>query len=176
QTNAEVLFREIESYEFLKEQRSDEKALACYEDYFKCTTHAGYRYKIILNCWKTPQGTNSTEYLESVIQYYLDQAQRSIFAVQKAYQDISEVKPISTTTPSEIPYKITETKPLAGYSFSVRKEITDEMVAEVGNLIKNVNQVSISWLQSVTRYPVFIIEEIVTIYLGYKIKNDFVIK
>ena len=176
QSNGEVLLGDIEGFEFMKEQRSDDKVLACYEDYFKCTTRVGNTYKVILNCWKTPDNTNSTDYITSILQYYLDQIPRTVFPKKRTIDDIVGEEPIRPKTSSEIPFTSPGVKPLTGYSFSVRKDITDEMVAEVANLIRNVNQASISWLQSVTRYPVFIIEEIVTIYLGYKIKNDFVVK
>ena len=60
-------------FSFEKEQRNNESPTKSLEDYFILKDDIGETDRIVLNCWETPENTHSTDYLESILTYYINQ-------------------------------------------------------------------------------------------------------
>lgn len=161
-TSRTIEFTNIEHFEFAREQRSTGTPIKSYEDYLKITTMQGDAAKVVINCWKTPEETQSTDYLETILSHYIGKSQEQKMLLKQQYD---------TAT--------TDTKPieeLPGYSFSDTRPITDEMIAKVEALLEVPREVTIEWICSVTQYPGHIVAEIITNYLGYQIQEGRVVK
>ena len=167
--NRYVFGDSIKEYEFYREERTDLKKEGCYEDYFKFKTYNENREKVLINCWDTPEGTDPTEYVQTIIEYYL--AKRKIPEPEKKTADelfkeeIEEEQKISK-----------EAKIISGYSYDLNPDITESMVNNVAHLIERPSSVTIDWLCAVTRYEKEIVEEIITMHLGLLIENGKVLK
>ena len=73
-TNGTIRFEDIVKFFFEKEQRNTEIPVKSLEDYFILTDDIGEIDRIVINCWETPENTHSTEYLESILIYNINQA------------------------------------------------------------------------------------------------------
>ncbi|MBY8995536.1 MAG: hypothetical protein KGD59_13365 [Candidatus Heimdallarchaeota archaeon] len=74
---------------------------------------------------------------------------------------------------------IPDEKPIdefSGYSFTEQESITDDMIAKVEALIDVPRSVTVEWICSVTLYPIYIVEQIITEKLGYAIEDGEIIK
>jgi hypothetical protein len=161
-TKGVVEFVNVESIEFVREQRSTGTPIKSYEDYFKMITKDGNSSKVVINCWKTPEGTLSTDYIESILSHYFGVVEEQRIQLREQYEaTISDAKPIEE---------------FSRYSFTEQEPITDEMIAKVEALIDVPKSVTIDWISSVTQYPIHIVEQIVTEKLGYMIQEGQVIK
>ncbi len=71
-TNGTVRFEDIVEFSFEKEQRSTEIPVKSLEDYFILTDDFGETDRIVINCWETPENIFSTDFLESILTYYIN--------------------------------------------------------------------------------------------------------
>jgi len=163
-TTASVKFSSIKHFEFVREERTDLKKEGCYEDHFKFITHGENREKVLINCWATSEGTDPTEYIQTIIQHYLKK--RKVRLV--------------VDLPLEDDEKIAEETPqvsdITGYSYDLNPNITQEMVDNIVHLIEKPKSVSITWLCAVTAYEKEIVDEIITMHLGLLIEDGKVLK
>jgi len=156
-----VSFEDIEDFEFVREQRSTGTPIRSFEDYFKLTNDYGDTAKVVINCWDTSEKTHSTDYLESILTYYIYRIQQQKLQLKQYNEALSD-----DTLDEE----------LSGYSFSETEPVTDEMIAKVEALLEVPRDVTINWLCSVTQYPGHIVAEIITNKLGYQIQEGRVVK
>ena len=70
-----VRFENIEDFSFEKELKSSESSNSL-DDYFILTNVFGETGRIAISCWETPENTHSSNYLESILSYYLFQARK----------------------------------------------------------------------------------------------------
>ncbi|MHA1126346.1 MAG: hypothetical protein ACTSQX_12040 [Candidatus Heimdallarchaeota archaeon] len=158
-TTASVKFSSIKHFEFIREERTDLKKEGCYEDYFKFTTHGENREKVLINCWATPEGTDPTEHIQTIIQHCLSKNEVRLVVDQPLKEE-------------EIPH----VSDITGYSFDLNPNITQEMVDNITHLIERPKSVTISWLVAVTKYEKEIVEEIITMHFGLVIEDGKVLK
>lgn len=69
-----VSFEDITNFSIEKELRNAGTNKKSIEDYFILTNDIGETGRIAISCWETPENTYSTDYLESILTYYLAQA------------------------------------------------------------------------------------------------------
>ena len=162
-TTASVKLDSIRHYEFIREERTDIKRKGCYEDYFKFITYSENREKVLINCWATPENTDPTEHIQTILEHYLSKRKKQVEVKRKVDELFKEE---ITKEPSEI----------IGYSYDLNPNITQEMVDNISNLIEKPRRVTIDWLCAVTSYEKNIVEEIITMHLGLLIENDKVLK
>jgi len=170
-TTASVKFDNIRDYEFTRELRTDLKKEGCYEDYFKFTTYNESREKVLINCWATPEGSDPTEHIQTILEYYLSKREIPLATkktVDELFKDeIAEEQKMETKS---------KTSEISGYSFDLNPAITQNMVNNITNLIEKPKSVSITWLCAVTSYEKEIVEEIITMHLGLVIDEGKVVK
>ncbi|NPD90519.1 MAG: hypothetical protein HGN29_17535 [Asgard group archaeon] len=161
-TKGTVEFANIESIEFVREQRSTGTPIKSYEDYFIMMTKDGRSSKVVINCWKTPEGTPTTDYIELILSHYFGAVEKQRIQLREQYE---------TSIPEEKPMVA-----FSGYSFTEQEEITDEMITKVEALIDAPRDVTVNWICSVTQYPNYIVEQIITEKLGFVIQDGKIIK
>ncbi|HUU78816.1 MAG TPA: hypothetical protein VMX55_10750 [candidate division Zixibacteria bacterium] len=170
-TSGRVLFYNIEDFEFKKQQKKGEKPKYGYEDYFKFNTIDGKAYTVTISGWRTPDESYSSDQIQSILLYYIEQVKDSI----QDQQTTLEEEPESYIADLR-------TRELKGYSFSeFESSITEVMVAKVASLIENqakysAMNISINWISTVTDIEENIVEEIATTYLNYEIRGGYVLK
>ncbi|MHA1171303.1 MAG: hypothetical protein ACTSQ3_04400, partial [Candidatus Heimdallarchaeota archaeon] len=71
-TNGTIRFEDIVEFFFEKEQRNTEIPVKSLEDYFILTDDIGETDRIVINCWETPENIYSTDFLESILTYYIN--------------------------------------------------------------------------------------------------------
>ena len=186
-TSASVNIANIKHFEFVREERVDIKKPGCYEDYFIYTTFIEEREKVLINCWETPEGTDSTEHIQSLLKQYLKEKElqrkqrlaviedtetsKPILGIEEL-KEIEEIKERHKIKELEQPAKSTMT----GYSFNLNPDITGQMVESVKHLLRKAQSVSIDWLVAVTMYPKETVEEIIIMHLGLQIEDGKVLK
>lgn len=156
-----VSFEDIEDFEFVREQRSTGTPIRSFEDYFKLKNDYGETAKVVINCWDTSEKTYSTDYLESILTYYINRIQLQKLQLKQYKEALSDDE---------------EDEELSGNSVSETEQITNEMVAIVEALLDVPRDVSIDWLCSVTQYSGQIVAEIITNKLGFQIQEGRVVK
>lgn len=186
-TAASVNISNIKHFEFKREERIDIKKPGCYEDYFIYTTFVEEREKVLINCWETPEGTDSTEHIQSILKQYLKEKElqrkqrlavledseslEPVLGIEQL-KEIEEIKEKHKREALEQPARSTMT----GYSFDLNPEITGQMVDSVKHLLRKAHRVSIDWLVAVTMYSKEVVEEIIIMHLGLEIKDGKVVK
>ncbi|NHJ03278.1 MAG: hypothetical protein EAX90_00480 [Candidatus Heimdallarchaeota archaeon] len=170
-TSGRVLFYNIEDFEFKKQQKKGEKPKYGYEDYFKFNTIDGKAYTVTISGWRTTDESYSSDQIQSILLYYIEQVKDSIQDQQATLEEDPESYIADLRT-----------RELKGYSFSeFESSITEVMIAKVASLIENqakysAMNISINWISTVTDIEENIVEEIVTTYLNYEIRGGYVLK
>lgn len=186
-TSASVNISNIKHFEFVREERVDIKKRGCYEDYFIYTTFVEEREKVLINCWETPDGTDSTEHIQSLLNQFLKEKElqrnqrlavledtetlEPVLGIEEL-REIEEIKEKHRRKEQEQPTISTS----SGYSFNLNPEITGQMVESVKHLLRKAHSVSIDWLVAVTMYQKEVVEEIIVMHLGLEIDDGKVVK
>lgn len=174
-TNAEISLMDIVDFEFAREQVSEETPITSYEDYFKFTTKAGNSYKIVIDCWETPDESNSTDYIQSILHHYVEEEQKRAEQIREQSYDVEQSRIPTRQESFADESEFIESTEESSYLISETARITDDMIKKVDRLLGNQTKVSIFWLSSVTNIPENIVEEIILIHLGYPIENGYVL-
>ncbi|MHA1585881.1 MAG: hypothetical protein ACTSUW_00980 [Candidatus Heimdallarchaeota archaeon] len=169
-----VILSNIKHYEFVREERIEIKKEGYYEDYFKFTTFSEISEKVLINCWETPEGSDSTVYIQTNLENYLRKKESQRKQRIKALEEFKETEPLLEKEVEEIEQP--EIRERTGYSFDLSTEITENMVNNVSHLLEKAKNVSINWLVAVTKYEKEIVEEIIIVHLGLSIKNGKILK
>lgn len=180
-TEATVFISNIKQYEFVREERIDIKKKGCYEDYFKYTTFSEISEKVLINCWETPEETDSTIHIQYILEQYLAEKEAQRNERLAAMEEVLETKPIFDKEKAIVKEKEVELKqPIeskrSSYSFNLSSEITEQMVSNVAQLLEKAKNVSVDWLVAITMYKKEIVEEIIIVHLGLLIEEGKVLK
>jgi len=168
-----VILNNIKHYEFVREERIEIKKEGYYEDYFKFTTFSEISEKVLINCWETPEGSDSTVHIQTILENYLRKKESQRKQRIESLEEFKETEPLLEIV-EEIEQSITSE--VTGYSFDLSTEITEKMVNNVSLLLERAKGVSIDWLTTVTKYEKGIVEIIITIHLGLLIEDGKVVK
>ncbi|NHK30062.1 MAG: hypothetical protein FK730_01835 [Asgard group archaeon] len=84
-TSGSLFLHNIVEYSFIKQGKLVEGISRQIDDFLYIELIDGQSYKILLSCWKTPEGTTSFEYLQTILQYYIKHATKEFETTENLY-------------------------------------------------------------------------------------------
>ncbi|MHA1556752.1 MAG: hypothetical protein ACTSPM_07435 [Candidatus Heimdallarchaeota archaeon] len=175
-TQGNLSLANVERYDFVV-QLDDKKNVAEYEGHVKFYLKNGTASKVCISCWKTPEDTISSRYLQTILLHFLNQIEE-IRVQEKVHQDrISETTILQE---SSKPIRRTYRESFASSKVQVaeeevRKQVSEKEISDIRDLVEARDKMSVNWISRVTRIPEFRVIDIATILLGKSYENGFIV-